>query len=115
MTAPVALAVMHKKGISLLSENEGTGSVANQGDIIDFDLEINLNKGDNVSKDNYVRKLNRANMIPGIVYSIIGMKEGGYREVKISPHLAHKEKGVLGVIPENADVAIKRAAPQFNR
>ena len=96
-----------KKGVTLLTEKEGSGNIANQGDIIDFDLEIYLNKGDNVSKNNYVRKLNRANLIPGIVYSVIGMKEGGYREVKISPHLAHKEKGVLGVIPENAILQCK--------
>jgi len=96
-----------KKGVSLIAEEEGAGNIASQGDVIDFDLEIDLNKGDNVSKDNYVRKLNRANMIPGIVYSIIGMKEGGYREVKISPHLAHKEKGVLGVIPGNAILKCK--------
>ena len=96
-----------KKGVSLLDEIEGNGIIANQGNVIDFDLEINLNKGDNISKNNYTRKLNRENLIPGIVYSIIGMKEGGYREVKISPHLAYGENGVQGVIPENAILQCK--------
>jgi len=96
-----------KKGISLLEEKEGNGNIANQGDMIDFDLEINLNKGENISKNNYIRKLNRANLIPGVVYSIIGMTEGGYREVKISPHLAHKEKGIKDVIPKNAILQCK--------
>ncbi len=76
--------------------------MASQGDVVDVDIEIYLHKGECVSKSHHVQKLNRGHFIPGVVYSTIGMKEGGYREVKISPHLAYGEKGVEGIVPENA-------------
>jgi FKBP-type peptidyl-prolyl cis-trans isomerase len=33
------------------------------------------------------------------------MKAGGYR--KVSPHLAYREKGMAGLIPENAVLVIE--------
>jgi len=35
------------------------------------------------------------------------MKKGGYREVLVSPHLAYREKGIPGLIPENAMLRIQ--------
>ena len=41
-------------------------------------------------------------VIPGIGYSIEGMRRGGKRKVKISPHLGYREAGVENLIPPNA-------------
>jgi FKBP-type peptidyl-prolyl cis-trans isomerase len=41
-------------------------------------------------------------MIAGIETALIGMREGGYRKVRISPHLAYRGTGVSGKIPKNA-------------
>ena len=30
------------------------------------------------------------------------MKSGGYRKVRVSPHLAYRDKGLPGLIPEDA-------------
>jgi FKBP-type peptidyl-prolyl cis-trans isomerase len=35
------------------------------------------------------------------------MKAGGYRKVRVSPHLAYREKGIAGLIPENAVLVIE--------
>ena len=51
--------------------------------------------------------IDRENLIPGIFYAIDGMKVGGYRKVSISPHLAYREKGIPGVIPENAKLIVE--------
>ena len=46
--------------------------------------------------------LGRRQVIAGVEYSLIGMKPGGYRKVKISPHLAYRDEGVPDKVPPNA-------------
>jgi FKBP-type peptidyl-prolyl cis-trans isomerase (trigger factor) len=46
-------------------------------------------------------------VIAGVERSLIGMKRGGYRRVKVSPHLAYRDKGVPGIIPANAVLVIE--------
>jgi FKBP-type peptidyl-prolyl cis-trans isomerase len=41
-------------------------------------------------------------LIPGIEYAVEGIRVGGTRKVKISPHLAYQQTGVPGIIPANA-------------
>lgn len=41
-------------------------------------------------------------LIPGIEYAIEGMRVGGVRKVRISPHLGYKDSGVPGRIPANS-------------
>jgi len=47
-------------------------------------------------------RLDRGDLINGLFYGIEGMRVGGTRRLKISPHLAYREQGVPGVIPANA-------------
>ena len=35
------------------------------------------------------------------------MKKGGYRKVRISPHLAFRDKGLPGLVPANAVLVIE--------
>ncbi|WP_299182885.1 FKBP-type peptidyl-prolyl cis-trans isomerase [uncultured Neptuniibacter sp.] len=90
------------KGIKLLSEREGQGVAATPGDLIEYQLEVLLNQGEQVSQGKYRGVINRSEMITGVAKTLTGMKPGGYREVKISPNLAYGDKGVPGRIPENA-------------
>jgi FKBP-type peptidyl-prolyl cis-trans isomerase len=46
--------------------------------------------------------LGRRQAIAGIEQALLGMKQGGYRKVRISPHLAYGEKGLPGLIPARA-------------
>ncbi len=92
-----------KPGIKLISEMEGTGIEANKGNNVKVLLNGWLNKGDVIqSGETYEVTLGARNVIPGIEYSIEGMKVGGKRKVKLSPHLGYGEKGIPGKIPENA-------------
>ena len=47
-------------------------------------------------------RINRGSMMNGLFYGIDGMRVGGTRRLEIAPHLAYGEKGVPGMIPENA-------------
>ncbi len=36
--------------------------------------------------------LGRREAVPGVEHALLGMKVGGYRKVRISPHLAYRDK-----------------------
>jgi len=90
-------------GIRIIDEVEGAGAQAQKGDAVCFDCAATLNKGAVV----HLRRsekvvLGTRRVIPGVEASLIGMREGGYRKVRISPHLAYRETGVGGKVPPNA-------------
>ena len=45
--------------------------------------------------------------IAGVEQALIGMKAGGYRRVRVSPHLAYRNKGVPGFIPADAVLVVE--------
>ncbi len=92
-----------KPGIKLISESEGVGERVKKGDRVTVRLNGWLNQGEPVQK-NYIGEITVGARIaiPGIEYSLEGMKQGGKRKVKISPHLGYKDVGVKDLIPENA-------------
>ena len=46
--------------------------------------------------------LGRREAVAGVEHALMGMKVGGYRKVRISPHLAYRDTGIPGLIPPNA-------------
>src|SRR6266581_115000 len=65
-------------GIKVVAETEGTGA----------------------RSENAV--IGSRRLVAGVEAALIGMREGGYRKVRISPHLAYRGTGVEGKIPPNA-------------
>ena len=47
-------------------------------------------------------RVDREFLFSGLFYGIEGMRVGGKRTLKISPHMAYRENGVEGMIPPNA-------------
>jgi FKBP-type peptidyl-prolyl cis-trans isomerase len=47
-------------------------------------------------------RFDRVFLIAGLFYGVEGMFVGGTRRLKISPHLAYREKGLPGIIPPDA-------------
>ena len=113
-----------KKGVKLIEETPGKGELVqrqhnyvistrislNRGDIVrrpqqclSHSIDENLKVHDNGFFEHRVR-IDRECLIPGLFYSIDGMRVGGYRKVIISPHLAYKDKGIEGLIPPNAKI-----------
>jgi FKBP-type peptidyl-prolyl cis-trans isomerase len=112
-----------KSGIKLLDERVGAGEPAKKGDRIIYNMRMFLNQGDEVPlnerqaeylpatmiriEDGYSfvdhsTTLGRREAIAGVEYSLIGMKPGGYRKVRVSPHLAYRDQGLDNLIPPNA-------------
>jgi len=91
-------------GLDVLECKKGTGPIAEVGDTVQFDVRIYLNRGDEVPMNNTTTttKLGTRRVIAGIERTLIGMQVGGYRKVRVSPHLAYGNSGVKGAIPADA-------------
>lgn len=110
-------------GLKLLEKREGEGTPANKGDRIVFNMRLFLNKGDEVPLNETQAKHLPKEMIrvvdgetlidrtivlgcreamAGVEHALMGMKVGGYRKVRISPHLAYRDHGIPDLIPPDA-------------
>ena len=110
-------------GYTLLVEQAGNGPVAKHGNRVIYNMRLYLNKGDEVplnerqlefvsSERTRIQDgarlidrtvtLGRREVIAGVEHALLGMKVGGYRKVRISPHLAYRENGLPGLVPSNA-------------
>ena len=110
-------------GLKLLDEREGDGPSAQKGDRVMFHMRLFLNKGDEIPLNETQAKhlpkemirvvdgmtfidrtivLGRREAIAGVEHALIGMKVDGYRKVRISPHLAYRDKGIPDLIPPDA-------------
>jgi len=110
-------------GLKLLEEREGEGTPANKGDRVVYNTRIFLNQGDEVSLNakqaehlpkemvrveggvtfiDHSLVLGRRQVIAGVAHALMGMKVGGYRKVRVSPHLAYRDKGIQDLIPPDA-------------
>ena len=117
-----------KSGIKLLDEREGSGEPAKKGDKVIYNLKMFLNKGDEVPLNerqaeylpekmlrnengsrfvDYAVTLGRRQAIAGIEYTLTGMKAGGYRKVRLSPHLAYLDQGMDGLIQANSVLIVE--------
>jgi FKBP-type peptidyl-prolyl cis-trans isomerase len=120
--------MQRQRGIKLLDEREGEGAPAKKGDRVVYNLKLFLNNGDEVPlnerqaehlppeiirsvKDyrfvDHRTTLGSRDAIAGVEYSLIGMKKGGYRKVRVSPHLAYRDQGLGDMIPSNAVLIIE--------
>ncbi len=87
----------------MVANTEGAGALAEKGDTVFFDCAASLNKGTVVhARRTETVVLGSRRMIAGIEYALVGMREGGYRKVRISPHLGYRTAGVEGKVPANA-------------
>lgn len=116
-------------GLKLLEEREGEGHPAEKGDRVCYNVRTFLNKGDEVGIQgkqveqilDHVKTrvvdgvtlidhrtvLGSRQVIAGVEHALIGMKVGGYRKVRISPHLAYRDKGVPDYIPPDAVLIVE--------
>jgi FKBP-type peptidyl-prolyl cis-trans isomerase (trigger factor) len=115
-------------GLKLLEEREGNSLPAQKGDRVMFNMRLFLNKGDEVplneTQATHLPKemirvvdgvtlidraivLGRREAMAGVEHTLTGMKVGGYRKVRISPHLAYRDKGIPGLIPPDAVLIVE--------
>jgi len=117
-----------KRGIKLLAEHEGIGEPIKKGDRVVYNLKMFLNQGEEVplnerqaeylSADrirtregirfvDHCTVLGSREAIAGVEYALLGMRKGGYRKVRVSPHLAFREEGLPELVPAGAVLVIE--------
>jgi FKBP-type peptidyl-prolyl cis-trans isomerase len=109
-------------GLKLLEEQEGEGTPANKGDRVVYNTRVFLTQGEEVPfntmqaehlpKDmirvergvTFIdhRTVGRRQAIAGVEHALMGIKAGDYRKVRVSPHLAYRDKGIPDFIPPDA-------------
>ena len=115
-------------GLTLLDEREGTGTPAQKSDRVVSNSRIFLNQGEAVSLNDIQAKqlpkdmvrveagftfidhrivLGRRQAIAGVEHTLMGMKAGGYRKVRLSLHLAYRDKGIPDLIPGDAVLVVE--------
>ena len=93
---------MPKAGIKIVSETPGSGPELKKGDRVRLRYDIQLNRGDLlVTDEEAVWTVGDRNFVAGFRYGLEGMRAGGTRRFKASPHLCYRDAEVAG-IPKNA-------------
>lgn len=93
---------MPKTGIKIIEETLGTGPELKKGDRVRIKYDIQLNRGDYLARDQESEWIvGDRNFVAGFRYGIEGLRVGGTRRFRASPHLCYQDAG-CGNIPKNA-------------
>ncbi len=92
-----------RSGLDIEETKTGTGMAAHVGDRVTLRYSGYLNHGDSFQTEvTMTIKLGERRVIAGLEHGLEGMKVGGTRRLRVSPHLAYRDVGVPGIIPPNA-------------
>ena len=90
-------------GKEIVEEAAGEGAVVQRGEMVRFELQISLNRGEVVHpRQRTTVRVGDRNVFPGLSKSLEGMRRGGYRKTRVSAHLAYGAEGITGKIPPQA-------------
>jgi FKBP-type peptidyl-prolyl cis-trans isomerase len=90
-------------GVQYEDLREGLGALAERGCVVEIRYDLFLNRGDKIQENHTTSfRIGDRNVVAGLEYGIEGMRQGGERRVRVGPHLAYREKGVVGVVPPEA-------------
>src|SRR4051812_25208828 len=77
----------------------GTGTVAGRGDVVTIRWRGRLNRGEEFGSGTSTFTVGRREVIAGLERGVVGMRVGGARRLRVSPHLGYRDQAVPGVPP----------------
>jgi peptidylprolyl isomerase len=94
-------------GIKIKDSLVGTGAAAGPKSVIVVQVRGFLNRGELMfDTAEFATPLTidlaKREVVAGLRQGIVGMRVGGKREIRVSPHLGYGEKGIPGKVPANA-------------
>ena len=102
--------VVEEAPIRIVSEQEGYGKVAREGDMVTIEYDVRLPDGTIVlSEDEYYFTIGAGSIIQGVDEAVVGMRKGGVRRIDCPPNRHWGRKGYGEKIPPNTrlDITIK--------
>jgi FKBP-type peptidyl-prolyl cis-trans isomerase len=93
---------MPKPGIKIVSETPGSGPELKKGDRVQLRYDCQLNRGDYLARDREeIWIIGDREAVAGFRYGLEGMRVGGTRRFRASPHLCYRD-AELAAMPKNA-------------
>jgi peptidylprolyl isomerase len=94
------------KGIKVKDIVEGSGRVAEKGKVVLVHFDCRLSRGDLVSSSRaepaHQMVIGKRRSYIGLEQGVVGMREGGKRQIKVSPNLTYYERIEFPHLPEGA-------------
>ena len=79
----------------------GSGAIAERGSTVLIRWRGNLNRGDPFCSGELWVRIGERRVVAGLEKGLVGMRVGGTRRLRVSPHLGYRDQVVPGV-PTNA-------------
>lgn len=93
---------MTKPGIKIVADVVGAGPELKKGDRVRLRYDIQLNRGEFLAQEeDQVLTIGDRRLIAGLRYGLEGMRAGGTRRFRASPHLCYRDQD-LARIPKHA-------------
>ena len=86
-----------RSGLDIQDVSVGTGDVVERGSRVSIARRGWLNRGDEFGSGAVSFRVGRREAIAGLDYGVVGMRAGGVRRLRVSPHLAYGDQGVPSV------------------
>ena len=88
-------------GIDVEDVAVGGGLAAERGQIVTVRWRGTLNRGDSFGSGEVSFRVGGREVVAGLSRGVLGMRVGGVRRLRVSPHLGYRDQPVPG-IPANA-------------
>ena len=96
---------MLAKGLKIIDLINGSGAVAEVGDVVLYHFDCHLPHGDLLhssrESDPIQSEVGSRDLCVGISQGLIGMIENGKRSIKVPPQLSHIERKIWGHLSDN--------------
>jgi len=86
-------------GIDIEDVAVGVGPMAERGQFVSIRWRGTLNRGDSFGEGEVSFRAGGREVVAGLSRGVIGMRVGGVRKLRVSPHLGYRGQAVPGVPP----------------
>jgi len=84
-------------GLKIEDVVEGSGDVADRGAVVSVEWRGWLNRGDGFGGGTNTFRVGGRRLIAGFERGVVGMRVGGVRRLRISPHLGYRDRAAFSV------------------
>lgn len=84
-------------GLNVVDVTVGSGAVAEQGRSVSVRWRGTLNRGDAFGSGEVSFRVGERRVIAGLDKGVVGMRVGGTRRLRVSPHMGYRDRVVPGV------------------